>query len=86
MENEIKPGRYRHFKGNEYRVLGVAKSSEDFEEKFVVYYPLYETEGEVKMNIRPLAMFAEEIERDGKRMQRFELIEELPGVEELLEK
>jgi hypothetical protein len=82
---EIKPGIYRHFKGNEYRVLGVAKSSEDLEEKFVVYYPLYETAGDVKMNIRPLEMFAEEIERDGKRMQRFQLISELPGIDELLE-
>lgn len=84
MSEKLIPGRYRHFKGGEYRVLGVAKSSENLDELEVIYLPLYPTEGEVKLVRRPLEMFVEEIERDGKRMKRFELIEELPGMDELL--
>lgn len=64
---KIKPGRYRHFKGNEYRVIGVAKHSETLEE-LVVYQPLY---GEGGLWVRPLAMFLEQVERDGKGMSRF---------------
>lgn len=84
-QKSVTPGKYRHFKGGEYRVLGVAKNSENLDELWVVYHPLYETEGEVKTNIRPLGMFTEEIERNGVRMKRFELIEELPGIEELID-
>lgn len=65
-------GIYRHFKGNRYKVLHLAKHSET-EEELVVYQALY---GERGIWVRPLAMFCEEIERDGKRMQRFTLVEE----------
>lgn len=66
----IKTGRYRHFKGNEYEVLFVAKHSETLEE-MVVYRALY---GEGGVWVRPAAMWEEEIEREGKRFKRFEYI------------
>ena len=66
----IKTGKYRHFKGNEYEVLFVAKHSETLEER-VVYRALY---GEGGVWVRPAAMWEEEIERDGKRFKRFEYI------------
>lgn len=67
----LKIGRYRHFKGNEYEVVGVAKDSETLA-PFVVYRALY---GDTQqLWIRPESMFLEEIERDGKRMSRFEFI------------
>ena len=66
----LKPGKYRHFKGNFYEVVGVARHSES-EEPFVVYRPLY---GEGGLWIRPLAMFDETIERDGQRVKRFEFV------------
>ena len=66
----IKTGRYRHFKGNEYEVLYVAKHSETLEE-MVVYRALY---GEGGIWVRPVAMWEEDIERDGKRFKRFEYI------------
>ena len=68
MSSTIKPGRYRHFKGGEYEVLGIARHSETLEE-FVVYRAV---SGEHGLWIRPAAMFLEEIERDGKKMPRFE--------------
>ena len=63
---------FRHFKGNRYRLEGFAKDSETLEE-MVVYRALY---GEGGLWVRPAQMFFETIERDGKRMKRFELIEE----------
>jgi hypothetical protein len=66
----IRPGKYRHFKGFEYEVIGVATDSESREE-MVVYRALY---GERGLWVRPLAMFAETIERDGKQMPRFTLV------------
>ena len=69
---EIKPGRYRHFKGNEYRVLSVARHSET-QEPMVVYQALY---GEMGIWVRPASMWNEEITRDGKTFRRFTLIEE----------
>ena len=66
----IKTGKYRHFKGNEYEVLFVAKHSETLEE-MVVYRALY---GEGGVWVRPATMWEEEIERDGKRFKRFEYI------------
>ncbi|MBQ9746534.1 MAG: DUF1653 domain-containing protein [Clostridia bacterium] len=68
----IKTGRYRHFKGNEYEVLYVAKHSETLEE-MVVYRALY---GEGGVWVRPAAMWEEEIELDGKKFKRFEYIGE----------
>ncbi len=67
----IKTGKYRHFKGNEYEVLCVAKHSETLEE-MVVYRALY---GEGGVWVRPAAMWEKEIERDGKRFKRFEYID-----------
>ncbi len=61
------PGRYRHYKGGAYEVLGVATHSET-EERLVVYRPLY---GEGALWVRPLAMFVEWIEVDGERRPRF---------------
>jgi hypothetical protein len=68
--NSIKPGRYRHFKGNEYEVVGLAKDSETMEE-VVVYRALY---GERGLWVRPAKMFAEVIERDGRTMPRFQYL------------
>lgn len=64
---EIKKGKYRHFKGMEYEVLGIAKHSETLEE-MVVYRALY---GEGDIWVRPAAMWTETVERDGKTFQRF---------------
>lgn len=68
----IKPGIYRHFKGNMYRVIGMAKHSETLEE-MVVYEALYENKLS-KIWIRPASMFFEEVIRDGKKMKRFTYI------------
>ncbi|MGN1419054.1 MAG: DUF1653 domain-containing protein [Acutalibacteraceae bacterium] len=67
---EIKPGRYRHFKGNEYEVIGVARHSETLED-YVVYRALY---GEQKLWVRPAKMWNETVERDSKTFRRFEYI------------
>ena len=67
---EIKKGRCRHFKGNEYEVIGTAKHSETLEE-YVVYKALY---GEGGLWVRPASMWNETIERDGKIFRRFEFI------------
>ena len=66
----IKPGRYRHFKGREYEVIGVAKHSETLEE-MVVYRQLY---GEHGLWVRPASMWEETGERDGKTYKRFTYI------------
>jgi hypothetical protein len=63
-------GRYRHYKGNEYEVIGVAKHSED-ETNLVVYRPLY---GEKGLWVRPLDMFVETVEVDGETKARFKYI------------
>ena len=65
-------GKYRHFKGNEYEVLHIARHSETMEE-MVVYKALY---GEGGVWVRPLAMFCETITRDGKTFKRFEKIDD----------
>jgi hypothetical protein len=70
----IKPGRYRHYKGKEYRVIGIAKHSET-QEDLVVYEPLYENELSM-LWVRPLTMFEEEVEVTGKRVSRFTYIGE----------
>ena len=67
----IKPGRYRHFKGNEYEVIGTARHSETLEE-LVVYRALY---GEYGLWVRPAAMWTETVERDGYRGPRFVPVE-----------
>ena len=66
----IKPGKYRHFKGNDYEIIGTAKHSETMEE-MVVYRALY---GEFGLWVRPASMWEETVERDGKTYQRFTYI------------
>ena len=68
----IKPGRYRHFKGKEYEVLGIARHSET-EEELVVYRALY---GDFGLWVRPVSMWNETVERDGKTFHRFTYIGE----------
>ena len=69
--DELKPGVYRHFKGNDYRLIAVARHSET-EEPMVVYQALY---GEGGLWVRPASMWNEIIERDGVKMKRFRYIE-----------
>lgn len=69
---EIKPGRYRHYKGNEYRVLFQARHSET-EEQLVIYRALY---GDGGLWARPASMWKEVVEVDGKQVRRFEYIGE----------
>ena len=71
MDYDIKPGKYRHFKGKEYEVLGVATHSESLE-PMVVYSQLY---GEGGLWVRPASMWNETVERDGKVCKRFTLVE-----------
>jgi hypothetical protein len=63
----LKLGKYRHYKGGEYEVIGVARHSED-ESELVVYRTLY---GEQSLWVRPLTMFIEKIEIGGKLASRF---------------
>lgn len=67
---EPKPGRYRHYKGNEYLVVAVARHTET-EEELVVYRQLY---GDGALWVRPRAMFIEEIEHQGVRQPRFAFV------------
>ena len=69
--DEIKLGRYRHFKGNEYEVLHVATHSETGE-ALVVYRALY---GAGEVWVRPLSMWNETVEREGKSFRRFTYVE-----------
>lgn len=69
---EPAPGRYRHFKGGLYEVVGIARHSETME-PLVVYRPLYPTEH--PLFVRPLAMWGEMVERDGQVRPRFERVD-----------
>lgn len=69
----IQPGRYRHYKGNEYEVISIARHSES-EEKMVVYRKLYDDHS---MWVRPLGMFAEDVLVDGQQQPRFKWIGEM---------
>jgi hypothetical protein len=68
----IKPGRYRHYKGQDYEVIGCARHSET-EEELVVYRALY---GDRGLWVRPIAMFAEQLSIDGKSVPRFSFLQE----------
>jgi hypothetical protein len=70
--NPMRLGRYRHYKGKDYLVLGVARHSET-EEELVVYRPDY---GERGLWVRPLQMFTEEVDVDGRRVPRFAFVRE----------
>lgn len=73
---ELLPGRYRHYKGGEYEVVGVARHSET-DERLVVYRCLYDNNS---LWVRPLAMFMETVLVDGRELPRFELIAgNMPG-------
>ena len=67
----LKPGKYQHFKGSFYQVLHIARHSET-EEYLVVYHP-YNSPDDIW--VRPLTMFDEIIERNGKFLKRFDFIE-----------
>ena len=67
---EINTGKYRHFKGNEYEVIAVAKHSETLEE-MVVYKALY---GDGGYWVRPASMWNETVTREGKTFKRFEFL------------
>ena len=69
---EVRPGRYRHYKGNEYLVLALARHSES-EEELVVYRCDY---GDRSWWVRPRAMFQETVEVAGRTVPRFEWIAE----------
>ena len=67
----ISPGRYRHYKGKDYEVFGIAKHTETLEE-FVVYRALY---GEHDLWIRPKSMFLEFVTVDQKEVPRFKRLD-----------
>jgi hypothetical protein len=66
----IQPGRYRHYKGKAYEVIGIARHSET-EEELVVYRKMY---GDHSLWVRPLGMFAEDVLVDGLKVPRFERV------------
>lgn len=70
MVKQLEFGKYKHYKGNNYEVIGVANHSETLEE-LVVYRALY---GENGLWVRPLTMFLETVEVDGKKVPRFKFI------------
>lgn len=70
-KESIRPGRYRHFKGGEYEVIGIARHSED-ESPMVVYRPLYNDSG---LWVRPADMWNEIVVRDGRTYTRFLRVE-----------
>ena len=70
--NNIKLGKYKHFKGNYYEVIALVKHSETLED-MVVYKALY---GEQGMWVRPASMWNEEFEVDGVKVKRFEYVDE----------
>ena len=71
--SELKPGIYEHYKKNRYKVLGIAKHTETKEE-LALYQPLY---GDRSWCVRPLNLFLEDVEVDGKTVPRFKYISEL---------
>lgn len=77
MDDDLPPlptivlGRYRHYKGGEYQVLGVVRHSESLE-PMVLYRPLYNDSGDW---VRPFGMFLETVEVDGRRVPRFALVQ-----------
>jgi hypothetical protein len=73
--DEVKLGRYQHYKGRFYEVIGIAKHSESLEE-LVVYKALYDSKefGNDALWVRPKAMFLEKVEIGGKRIPRFRYV------------
>ncbi len=73
IDRTVSPGRYRHYKGNDYEVIGIARHSET-EEEMVVYRTLY---GDHSLWVRPRGMFLESVTVDGQVKQRFEWLGEM---------
>ena len=75
---EVKKGKYKHYKGNTYEVIGIARHSETLEE-YVVYKALCESEefSKDQLWIRPKQMFLETVEVDGKKVPRFKIQDDL---------
>lgn len=71
----MRQGKYRHYKGGMYEVLGVARHSET-QESLVVYRPLY---GERRLWVRPLGMFTGTVTVDGRELPRFAFVEDAEG-------
>ncbi len=73
---DVKVGKYKHYKGKMYEVIGVARHSETLEE-LVVYRALYHSDewGDNALWVRPKEMFLEMVEIDGKKVPRFEFID-----------
>lgn len=69
---QLKPGRYRHYKGKDYQLIDVATHSETLE-RLVVYRPLY---GDQALWVRPVTMFCEQVEVDGQSLPRFRFVDE----------
>ena len=69
---DILPGRYRHYKGEDYEVIGIARHSET-EEELVVYRCLY---GDYSLWVRPLSMFRETVNVAGEQLPRFARIDQ----------
>jgi len=69
---KVKLGRYQHYKGNFYEVIGIARDSETLE-RLVVYKGLYESKefGKNPLWVRPLAIFVDKVEVGGKKIPRF---------------
>lgn len=76
-EQKLPPGRYRHYKGGEYEVVGIARHSET-EEQLVVYRCLYDN---ASLWVRPLSMFIEKILIEGREVARFSPIAIAEGAE-----
>ena len=76
MPQELKPGKYQHYKEKQYEVIGIAHHSETLE-PMVVYKALYDSPefGAHALWVRPLSMFIENVEVEGKLMPRFKYIE-----------
>lgn len=70
MKSQIKPGVYRHYKGQDYQVIGSARHSET-EEVLVLYHPLYGDVADREYWVRPLAMFTGTVNVGGTDMLRF---------------
>lgn len=73
---EVTPGRYLHYKGKFYEVIGVARFSEDPNQKFVVYTALYKSPefGENQLWVRPEPMFRETVKHNGEIVPRFKKV------------
>lgn len=70
----IKPGLYRHYKGDEFEVTGIALHSETLEELVLYRHVTGDKAGEIHYWVRPRGMFLEEVEIDGKKMPRFQYL------------